>query len=969
MDKIRILHAFVIVNSRSKRPVNLPQTSVPEKKYLFEQLLPSLLPPPYEQLLRYEVLDEETGKNTLDCAFEWEGVKTGIKIVDSLENINGDLLPNKYRSWRIKRIIKEKIRDGSIASEILQIQEEIEKNPFFLVAQENLKTPLWYSSIGRKALELVLTPYAVARIQKTLILALQNSRLSLEKACWNLTIIERDVPCAVLAVADFLDHVGAFYLLLGINKALPEIHIHVIHTPEFREGNENLVGGLDRRRIFFSRTPFDSQSNSAIPADLVIDVSMLFRDHIDEETTKSLSQILLSNPPIYSLRSNNIDQGNRQIFSITPISYQISEKTDESLRFFLQNIFRKKDFRPGQLDIIKRAISLKPVIGLLPTGAGKSICYQLPALLQPGVTLVVDPLRSLMIDQVTNLKEQYLIDAVGVISSQFSADEREAVLSALKAGQIQFIFVAPERLQNQIFRDSLMELTSAFAIPYAVIDEAHCVSEWGHDFRTSYLNLAKTIQAHCAFRDKKPSIIALTGTASYSVLIDIQREIEVFDDEAIVLPPSFDREELEFGVYSVPTSQKWQKLAGLIRSLPGMFHIPAEHFFASNREHTAAGLIFVPHVNGPFGVLDVAEKIRKELRIPVKVYSGTRPKNWQGNNDFEEEKEQSQKEFKNNEVPLLVATKAFGMGIDKPNIRYTIHYNIPPSLEAFYQEVGRAGRDQKKAFCAIIFSDDRSFEVNRALDPSSPIDDMRNIPRSNFLEEGDINRLFFFHGQAFRGEEEEFQRIIRVFTPIYKILGQNKPGNEIRYKLPFSNPSGDDRVAIEKALYRLSVVGAIDDYTVNYNERRFDVTAHRCFEQEYISKVKDYVARYKTPQEVAEVPEKIKIQSPDGIIFKCIRFLLSFIYQEVEKKRRAAIRTMVEVTRQASVHSDPNTFLRQEIIAYMKQTPINDLLLKLVKRMNSKEWWEILNIRNEENGILVESEDGARQILGVAGEL
>jgi ATP-dependent DNA helicase RecQ len=574
-------------------------------------------------------------------------------------------------------------------------------------------------------------------------------------------------------------------------------------------------------------------------------------------------------------------------------------------------------------------------------------------------------LRSLMLDQVTNLKEQYLIDAVGYVNSQRSVDEREAVLAEMRAGHLQFMFIAPERLQSRSFRNSLVEVTSAFSMPYAVIDEAHCISEWGHDFRTSYLNAARIIQEHCQFQGKRPTIVALTGTASYSVLIDIQREVEVFDDEALVLPPSFDREEIEFGVYSVPTDQKWQKLAGILRSLPAHFHIPPEHFFDCNGEQTAAGIIFVPHVNGPYGVLSVAEKIQKELKIPVKIYSGSLPKNWTGNGNFEMEKEQIQQEFKNNEIPLLVATKAFGMGIDKPNIRYTIHYNIPPSLEAFYQEVGRAGRDQKKAFSVLLFSDDRSAEVSRALDPTSSVEEVRNIPRPDLSHEGDISRLFWFHSRAFQGESEEHQKIIQVFTPIYRALGQVTFGNMIHTKVPFNGYSSDDeRVGIEKALYRLSVIGAIDDYTIDFKHHCFEITAQRRDEEGYIAKVKEYVARYKTPLEVAEVPDRIRSQPVDGIIYKCTRYLLSFIYQEVEKKRRAAIRTMVEMTRQASIQVDPNTFVRQEIIAYMKQTPVNDLLLKMVRRMNSKEWWEILNLRNEVNELLIGSENGARQLLG-----
>ncbi len=248
------------------------------------------------------------------------------------------------------------------------------------------------------------------------------------------------------------------------------------------------------------------------------------------------------------------------------------EAVRNSLRYFLQNVFRKVEFRAGQVKILERTLTLRPVVGLLPTAAGKSLCYQLASFTQPGFTLIVDPLRSLMIDQQENLEALGIHRCVAIMSGMEATETedrrfREEGYRSVGMGHQIFVFVAPERLQIPEFRDHVKSFSAHAPIPYCVVDEAHCVSEWGHDFRPAYLNVGRLVRTYCEHDGMQPSLLALTGTASQNVIIDIMRELEIDDQEAVVKPKSFDRKELDFEVHYVRAQDRLPVLAGKLRSI------------------------------------------------------------------------------------------------------------------------------------------------------------------------------------------------------------------------------------------------------------------------------------------------------------------------------------------------------------------------------------------------------------------
>lgn len=372
-----------------------------------------------------------------------------------------------------------------------------------------------------------------------------------------------------------------------------------------------------------------------------------------------------------------------------PTSGAVLDPPDmKKVEYFLKYIFRKSGLWEGQYDAISRALQARDAIVLLPTGGGKSIAFQLASMLLPGRTIVIEPIISLIEDQLDNLASYGIDHCIGITSQIDSPLDRAKAIHLLGQGEYLFAYVAPERFQTVEFRGSLRALTVHTPVSVIVVDEAHCVSEWGHDFRTSYLNIGRTTRQFCESNGNIPPLLALTGTASRAVLKDVQRELQIEDFDAIITPKSFDRPELKFGVLRSSSNEKLTKLKGYLgQMLPNMFATSRATFYQPRGKKTYSGLVFCPWVNGEFGVVQVAEKIQSEMGIPTSHYSGKAPKYWSAS-QWGMAKQSVARKFKHNEIPLLVCTKAFGMGIDKPNIRYTIHYGLPGSIESFYQEAG-----------------------------------------------------------------------------------------------------------------------------------------------------------------------------------------------------------------------------------------------------------------------------------------
>jgi ATP-dependent DNA helicase RecQ len=585
----------------------------------------------------------------------------------------------------------------------------------------------------------------------------------------------------------------------------------------------------------------------------------------------------------------------------------------------LHRIFGFSRFREGQYESVARAIKGCDAIVLLPTGGGKSIAYQLSALLRVGTCLVVDPLLSLIDDQRRNLR-RHGIDRTVEITGDTDVRQREDLLDLVARGEYWFCYIAPERLQSEAFRDRLRALTVHSPIALVAIDEAHCVSEWGHDFRPSYLNVARIAREYCAFGGLVPPLLALTGTASQAVLKDIQRELAVEDFDAVITPRSFERPELHYTARPCTSAQKPHLLFGCLEMISRQLGPPGPTFFEPRGGETRAGLVFCLHVNGGFGVVSVARQLEKHLRQEIPFYCGTAPKGIDPET-WAKEKRRVAARFQRDEIPLLVCTKAFGMGIDKPNVRYTIHYNLPPSIESFYQEAGRAGRDGQAAKCVMLFSNDHPERTTRLLSPAISVEELApEVDALGWGERNDIDRVLWLHKNSFRGIDAELEHIDALIGE----LGDLK--NRRQVEVAFDP---DKREQKERAVHRLLVLGVVADYTIDHAKKRFKVGLSGASEEDILVAFHCYIAKYQRQRADIALSEARRLVNPSheqfvrGMADKLVRF----VYEVIERGRRRALSEMLSLCQNAAGHEG----IRQGIEDYLGSSAFGDALDRLLE--------------------------------------
>ncbi len=372
-------------------------------------------------------------------------------------------------------------------------------------------------------------------------------------------------------------------------------------------------------------------------------------------------------------------------------------------------------FRPPQLDIITSVLDGKDTVALLPTGGGKSLCYQLPSLILPGKTIVVSPLISLMQDQVAELETRNI--SAKAIHTGMSYSQIEAILDNFVHGPLKILYVSPERILTEAFQVRFyMAKVSLIAV-----DEAHCISQWGHDFRPSYLNINM-------LREIKPDIpiLALTATATNKILEDIKDELAL--ESPIVFRNSFARDNISFS--SIRTEDKSLEFEKLVTKLKG------------------TGIVYT---RSRIGCVKIANWLVKK-KISAQFYHG-------GMTPLE--RETAQTNWMKNKVQIMVATNAFGMGINKPDVRFVVHMDIPPSIEEYYQEAGRAGRDGKMSFAISIISNQDLMSAVKNFETYHPtLEEIKNIYISlcKYLKIG-----YDF------GQDQEFYLDIAEMSQIYKI--------------------------------------------------------------------------------------------------------------------------------------------------------------------------------------------------------
>lgn len=812
-------------------------------------------------------------------------------------------------------------------------------NSFLRDLQENWDRPLWTKITSSRWLELAVVPIAIARVQRAIVHALECGVLSLEQEQWVIAIDERDVPCGKMAVEDLTATLTVLAQLSGRQLSLPSIQVVVRSTKEFA-GSQLHFGTV--------ATEWPDQRS----VDLLIDISAL--QYFGQTAPLPDELHHLGNPATIVIRHADLPRTDLRGMEPLAIAEAIdwvpgSDGAQDAVEQLLRDIFRKRAFRPGQWAIISRALERGNVVGVLPTGSGKSICYQLSCLLQPCLTLVIPPLIALAADQVRGLKEAGLHRCCSI--SRIWGREREAVIDeVLTQHKHQFVFVMPEGLQREGFRTKLSELARRRPRPIrtVVIDEVHCVSEWGHDFRPAYLWLGRTARELLGAEALR--VIGLTGTASFDVLTDAAREVGGLKEQDLIEADQFDRQELELRItagntYKVAGRKTHDKLPTLrsllLDEIPRFFGMTAKEFYAPDAgKFLRAGIIFCPHAGleadsqkNPFTVGTVAAEVRKILEraginVPVKAYSAKHT---------DETKGAIQQQFMDDQIGILVSTIAFGMGIDKSNIRFVIHYAGAKSVEAYYQEIGRAGRDRAPAFCATILSDNVEAQGDtverwlRSKDPHLP----SPASRKEEKDDRDIQRFF---------QESNFppvKQTKRLIWEIAKLLAEGSHGQRIEVPFAFAgrikwqpgelNGKIDDSGKwVERELCRLSYVGLVRDYVSDYNAKAFFVERGDFSEGAVIQNVFSYVQRYKSPaqanryrQNVIDAHARRKDnQQHLGVWAFAVGEIVNFAYNEISIKRRGALMEYMRIMR-LGLRDAPA--MRQEINYYFNSKYYREL--------------------------------------------
>ena len=606
-------------------------------------------------------------------------------------------------------------------------------------------------------------------------------------------------------------------------------------------------------------------------------------------------------------------------------SAHTSEPGDEewALTVMLQSVFAKESFREGQLEAIREVLAGRDCMVLLPTGAGKSIVYQLATMCRPGCAVVVDPLVALMDDQV-DVMRGHGIERVEAISSQMDSEAVEGALDRVQSGEQLFLLVTPERFRSEKFRDNLLTMSAQTPVNVAVVDEAHCVSEWGHDFRAAYLDLGRTIRRVCrGMASSPPPILALTGTASRAVLMDVlhQLEISIEDERTVIKPKSFDRPEIELDVVSCPPSQTKAALSGLIQAMPAKFGESPTSFFSLRGPKTASGLVFCPTKTGWDWSTEATHGVLSGLvGAPTERYAGGLGINGK----------RIAGSFKANEVLVLATTSAYGMGIDKPNIRWIVHNGLPGSIEAFYQQAGRAARDRRPGKCVLLLT-----EYSRSRNDELMQEDDLDLVRMRFGTlrgaKDNVTTALFFHLQSFAGAQDELESVLQLVD----VLAPGDIDDERTIPVPASD---HEQAAQDRALLRLRSLGLVNDVVRSGNELTIQLCASTP------ERVVDHLVRHvdRSQPGQADVVHARMTQPYDKLseaIEACADELIRFIYATVERSRRRSLREMLLAARAAVDGAD----LRTRILEYLTEGDVGLALERLVDSRHKSEspWIEL----------------------------
>ncbi len=594
------------------------------------------------------------------------------------------------------------------------------------------------------------------------------------------------------------------------------------------------------------------------------------------------------------------------------IKYNVNSTNKKHLLTILEELFGFSEFNEGQYEIITHTLNGNNTIGILPTGGGKSLIYQLSSLLEPKITLVIDPINSLIKDQIDGLRKKFgIVRCLNITSDN---KDRQKDENKFRKANAMFVFTSPERFQNKIFRQILYKLSNNKSIERIVLDEVHCLSEWGHDFRIPYLMLAETLITYCGTNVK---YLGLTATAAANVIRDLIVELKMEEEDVIYLK-KLRRKNLTFHINNYESEFEFKKaLSDRIEDINPKI----------NGANTNSIIVFSRTKNGrdPSCIKNIINYLSPLYGDVLDRYDG--------------DHKESQEDFIDNKKSLLIATKAFGMGIDKPNIRCTIHFGIPSSFENFYQEAGRAGRDKKPADCYLytytipnVYKND----VDKFFDPSTSVNELKDI-QDRTSGKIDLSSNFWFLTSNLETPEEETDKTIKVLNYLH---------NNIKDYVTIL--SDDDTWQYEKYLYILNKIGIVLNWEKNYSSYTYSVLMSSYYKDiEHIkNETKKYVSQYKDDSNIYDTIDSINNISQLRVLIYTVR---NWYYDKFVQGRRNQLANMYDKVQKFANRSCSEE-IQTEIDGYFDLTNIiykseegyslafdNDSLTDVIKYISSLE--------------------------------
>jgi len=667
--------------------------------------------------------NEDFAKKPVDFALEIPyNVSQNGGIIVEIDGENHEYMTqSQYDYSRDQEILKlnwtptlriEKSAFTNIADKIKPLKD-FTTQPYFDVVSKNYWTPLYKDAEGLNALQMALTPFGVARIQTALLHAILSGKLDLTQSQWNIAVIERDVPCANLAISELSQFINNLYTLSGQNKKLPEIKLIVYITDEFK--TSQLHWNLNNLKLI---SEFDATQNY----DFLIDCGVLLRSGLTVTDVTTAAKFK------YIIRSIKSIASSREIVTTTPIKYAplFEQATDgtltvnnvlqNSLETILEKIFNKTALLEEQLEILNNTLQLKNTAAIISSGCGKTLAAQFGALLQPAISIVISPLQSAVYNQSENLSN-IAID----INAIHLPDEGDNVyrLEDLSCGVCLINYISPESICTADFTTALDKLNNASIIAgYLIIDEAHCMSEFSHDYRNSFLGVSRVLKNyHSKIGNNSFTTLALMNEASFNTIFDVQNEWNI----DAVIPFKTDRNHVtyqltlvdggDFGqnpqvesVYNTIGSKKQLAINTIVKNL----------FYSNPKADTTATnsvLIICPENEGVYGITDqkgngMSDTLSKSfLALKTFTFLGTTNESPNKvNKDLAATSLNNLSKFAGGQAQILIGQADVGKAIDYPNLPLVIHHSMPPSIEDLVQSAARAGRDGNPAQVNVLYN-------------------------------------------------------------------------------------------------------------------------------------------------------------------------------------------------------------------------------------------------------------------------